>query len=75
MFGTIFGGILVIAGLVRIVDGNALGGTWLLLIGIFLAAAASQSRHHVNAAQISEGHVGAADTWIAPRSQSARTLR
>jgi Zn-dependent protease len=55
IFGTIFGGILVIAGLVRIVDGNALGGTWQLLIGIFLAAAASQSRDHVNAAENLKG--------------------
>jgi len=51
MFGTIFGGILVIAGIVQIVEGNALGGTWQLLIGIFLAAAASQSRYQVNAAE------------------------
>jgi len=50
MFGTIFAGILVIAGLVQIVEGHTLGGTWQLLIGIFLAAAASQSRHHVDAA-------------------------
>lgn len=41
MFGTMFGGLLVIAGLVQIVEGHALGGTWQLLIGIFLAAAAS----------------------------------
>jgi Zn-dependent protease len=55
MFGTIFGGILVIAGLVQIVEGNALGGTWQLLIGIFLAAAASQSRYQVNAAENLKG--------------------
>jgi Zn-dependent protease/CBS domain-containing protein len=55
MFGTIFGGFLVIAGLVQIVEGNTLGGTWQLLIGIFLAAAASQSRNHVNAAQNLKG--------------------
>jgi CBS domain-containing protein len=51
MFGTIFGGFLVVAGLVQIVDGNTLGGTWQLLIGIFVAAAASQSRDHVKAAE------------------------
>jgi len=55
MFGTIFGGILVIAGIVQIVEGNALGGTWQLLIGIFLAAAASQSRYQVNAAENLKG--------------------
>ncbi len=55
MFGTIFGGLLVIAGLVQIVEGHALGGTWQLLIGIFLAAAASQSRNHVNAAENLKG--------------------
>ena len=51
MLGTIFGGFLVVAGLVQIVDGNTLGGTWQLLIGIFLAAAASQSRDHMKAAE------------------------
>ena len=55
MFGTMFGGILVIAGLVQIVEGHTLGGTWQLLIGIFLAAAASQSRNHVNAAENLKG--------------------
>jgi Zn-dependent protease/predicted transcriptional regulator len=55
MFGTIFAGILVIAGLVQIAEGHTLGGTWQLLIGIFLAAAASQSRHHVNAAENLKG--------------------
>ncbi len=55
MFGTMFGGLLVIAGLVQIVEGHALGGTWQLLIGIFLAAAASQSRNHVNAAENLKG--------------------
>jgi Zn-dependent protease/CBS domain-containing protein len=55
MCGTIFGGFLVIAGLVQIFDGNTLGGTWQLLIGIFLAAAASQSRNPVNAAENLKG--------------------
>jgi len=45
LFGTVFGAILVLSGLSQIVSGNTLGGTWQLLIGIFLAAAASQSRH------------------------------
>ncbi len=55
MFGTIFGGFLVIAGLVQIVEGNSLGGTWQLLIGIFVAAAASQARNHTNAAENLKG--------------------
>ncbi len=55
MFGTIFGGFLVITGLVQIVEWNTLGGTWQLLIGLFLAAAASQSRNHVNAAENLKG--------------------
>jgi len=45
LFGTVFGAILVLSGLSQIVSGNTLGGTWQLLIGIFLAAAASQSRN------------------------------
>jgi CBS domain-containing protein len=44
MFGSIFGVILVLTGLVQIVSGNTMGGTWQILIGIFLAAAASQAR-------------------------------
>ena len=55
LFGSIFGGFLVVAGLVEIVEGNTLGGTWQLLIGIFLAAAASQSRVHMNAAENLKG--------------------
>ena len=55
LFGSIFGGFLVVAGLVQIVEGNTLGGTWQLLIGIFLAATASQSRVHVNAAENLKG--------------------
>ncbi len=51
MFGAIFGGFLVVSGLVQIVNGSTLGGTWELLIGIFLAAAASQSRNQNNAAE------------------------
>ncbi len=44
MFGSIFGIVLVLIGLAQIVSGNVLGGTWQLLIGVFLAATASQSR-------------------------------
>jgi Zn-dependent protease len=50
LFGTIFGAILVLSGLSQIVSGNTLGGTWQLLIGIFLASAASQSRNQTNTA-------------------------
>ncbi len=55
MLGSIFGGFLVIVGLLQIVEGNTLGGTWQLLIGIFLAAAASQARNHMNAAENLKG--------------------
>lgn len=48
LFGTVFGSFLVVGGLAQIADGNTLGGTWQLLIGIFLAATASQSRVHTN---------------------------
>ncbi len=41
----------MISGLVQIVNGATLGGTWQLLIGIFLAAAASQARNQTNAAE------------------------
>jgi Zn-dependent protease len=44
MFGSVFGFILVLTGLVQIASGNTMGGTWQLLIGVFLAAAASQAR-------------------------------
>lgn len=54
-FGSIFAGFLVVAGLVQIIDGNTLGGTWQLLIGVFLASAASQSRVHMNAAENLKG--------------------
>ncbi len=50
MFGTIFGMLLVLSGLSQIVSGNTMGGTWQLLIGIFLAAAASQSRNQTDTA-------------------------
>jgi Zn-dependent protease/CBS domain-containing protein len=50
-FGSIFGAFLVVAGLAQIANGNMLGGTWQLLIGIFLAAAASQARNQNNAAE------------------------
>jgi Zn-dependent protease len=51
LFGSFFGAFLVISGLVQIVNGATLGGTWQLLIGIFLAAAASQARNQTNAAE------------------------
>ena len=50
MFGTVFGAVLVLSGLSQIVAGNTMGGTWQLLIGIFLAAAASQSRSQTDTA-------------------------
>lgn len=50
LFGTVFGGLLVLSGLTQIVSGNTLGGTWQLLIGLFLAAAASQSRNQISTA-------------------------
>ena len=45
MFGTGFGGLLVVLGGAQILTGNTLAGTWQVLIGLFLAAAASQSRN------------------------------
>jgi Zn-dependent protease len=50
MFGTAFGVLLILTGLGQIITGNAMSGTWLLLIGIFLAAAASQARGQTEAA-------------------------
>ena len=47
MFGTAFGGFLVLSGLVQFFSGNKIGGTWQILIGLFLAAAASQSRNQI----------------------------
>jgi Zn-dependent protease len=44
MFGTVFGVVLILTGLGQIISGNTMGGTWQLLIGVFLAAAASQAR-------------------------------
>ncbi len=55
MFGSIFGAFLVVTGLVQIANGNTLAGTWQLLIGIFLAAAASQARNQTNAAENLKG--------------------
>jgi Zn-dependent protease len=49
-FGTVFGAVLVLTGLGQIITGNTMGGTWQLLIGIFLAAAASQYRGQTEAA-------------------------
>ncbi len=47
MFGTAFGALLVLSGLVQLFSGNTLGGTWQILIGLFLAAAASQARNQI----------------------------
>jgi Zn-dependent protease/CBS domain-containing protein len=55
LLGSFFGAFLVVAGLVQIVEGNTLGGTWQLLIGIFLAATASQARNQTNAAENLKG--------------------
>jgi Zn-dependent protease len=45
MFGTGFGGLLILLGVAQLFAGNTLGGTWQILIGLFLAAAASQARN------------------------------
>ena len=45
MFGTGFGGFLVVLGAAQVLVGETLSGTWQILIGLFLAAAASQSRN------------------------------
>src|SRR5262249_23901972 len=50
MFGTAFGVVLILTGLGQIITGNTMGGTWQLLIGVFLAAAASQTRGQTEAA-------------------------
>ncbi|MBT3070832.1 site-2 protease family protein [Rhodomicrobium sp. Az07] len=50
-FGSVFGAFLVVIGLIQIVNGNMTGGTWLLLIGLFVAAAAAQARGVTNAAE------------------------
>jgi len=50
-FGSVFGAFLVVTGLVQILNGNMMGGIWQLLIGLFVAAAASQARGVTNAAE------------------------
>ncbi len=50
MFGTGFGGLLVLTGFIQLISGNKLGGTWQILVGLFLAAAASQSRNQTSTA-------------------------
>ncbi len=50
LFGTAFGGLLVLSGLIQIAAGSKLGGIWQILIGLFLAAAASQSRNQTGTA-------------------------
>ncbi len=44
-FGTGFGALLVLSGFALFVSGDRLGGSWQVLIGLFLAAAASQARN------------------------------
>ena len=55
LLGSVFGAFLVVMGILGIIDGNTLSGTWQLLIGVFLTAAASQSRIHTNAAENLKG--------------------
>jgi Zn-dependent protease len=55
MFGSGFGIVLVLAGLAEIVSGGTMGGTWLLLIGIFLTAAAAQARGHTDTSETLKG--------------------
>jgi Zn-dependent protease len=43
--GSAFALVLVLSGLVQVLTGSAISGTWQVLIGIFLAAAASQARN------------------------------
>jgi Zn-dependent protease len=53
--GSIFGMVLVASGLFQIVSGNTMGGTWQLLIGIFLAATASQARRQPQSVEYLRG--------------------
>ncbi|HZV21116.1 MAG TPA: site-2 protease family protein, partial [Hyphomicrobiales bacterium] len=55
MCGSIFGVVLVVLGLFQIFSGNAMAGTWQILIGVFLAAAASQARGQTEAAENLKG--------------------
>lgn len=57
MCGSIFGVVLIVTGLAQIVTGNAMGGTWQLLIGIFLTAAASQARGQLDTSENLKGVV------------------
>jgi Zn-dependent protease len=50
--GTVFGGVLMVLGVVQLFTGNPIGGTWQLLIGFFLSGAASQARNQV---ELTEG--------------------
>ncbi len=54
-FGSVFGVVLIFLGATQIVSGNTMGGTWQVLIGVFLAAAASQSRKPPNPASNLKG--------------------
>jgi Zn-dependent protease/predicted transcriptional regulator len=46
--GTVFGVTLMVLGLLQLMTGNPMGGTWQLLIGFFLTNAARQSRVQVD---------------------------
>jgi len=47
-FGSVFGVVLMATGFVQIISGNGLGGTWQLLIGLFVTMAASQARRQAD---------------------------
>ncbi len=49
--GTVFAILLVLLGVAQITAGNTLGGTWQVLIGLFLAGAASQTRNQTGAGE------------------------
>lgn len=53
--GSIFGVVLMVTGFVQIVTGNAIGGTWQLLIGLFLMVAASQARSQTETSESLRG--------------------
>ncbi len=50
MLGTVFGFLLIAYGALQLFHGNWGGGPWLILIGIFLAIAATQARGETEAA-------------------------
>ena len=54
--GTAFGGLLMALGLVQLLTGNPIGGTWQILIGFFLSGAAAHARQQVEL-KIGRAHV------------------